>query len=78
MLTPNGFLVSRFICSKVFLKSSTRIGPAASTPSPPAFETATTSGALEDAQLIAAWKIGCSMPSSCVILVFISPLFPSG
>ena len=47
-------------------------GPAASTPSPPAFDTAMISGAFDDAQLIAAWKIGCSMPSSSVMRVFTS------
>jgi hypothetical protein len=31
---------------------------------------------LEEAQLMAAWKMGCSMPSSSVIRVFIS--FPAG
>ena len=37
---------------------------------PPAFDTAITSGAFDDAQLIAAWKIGCSMPRSSVMRVF--------
>ena len=41
---------------------------------PPAFDTAITSGALDEAQLIAAWKIGCSMPSSSVMRVFTSAL----
>src|SRR3954464_3433989 len=53
-----------------FLKSSTRMGPAARIPMPPALDTAITSGAFEEAQLMAAWKIGRSMPSSSVILVF--------
>src|SRR2546426_11179693 len=47
-----------------------RSGPAASTPMPPAFDTAMTSAEFEDAQLIAAWKLGCSMPRSAVIRVF--------
>src|SRR3954465_5995934 len=55
---------------RALLKSSTRMGPAARIPMPPAFDTAITSGALEEAQLMAAWKIGSSMPSSSVILVF--------
>ena len=38
---------------------------------PPAFDTAVTSAEFDDAQLIAAWKIGCSMPSSAVMRVFI-------
>jgi hypothetical protein len=39
-------------------KLSGRIGPPAITPSAPAFDTATTSGALDEAQLIAAWNTG--------------------
>src|SRR5690349_4528092 len=49
-----------------------RSGPAASTPMPPAFDTAITSAEFDDAQLIAAWKIGYSMPRSWVMRVFIS------
>jgi hypothetical protein len=56
--------------SSAWAKSSGRIGPAPSTPMPPAFDTAMTSGALDDAQLMAAWKIGCSMPRSSVMRVF--------
>jgi hypothetical protein len=59
-------------------KSSMRSGPAASTPMPPAFDTAMTSAELDDAQLIAAWKIGTSMPSSSVMRVFTWPLSPAG
>src|SRR5688572_5494607 len=72
MFTPNGFFVPARISSSARAKSSGRIGPAPSTPRPPAFDTATTSGALDEAQLIAAWKIGCSMPSSSVMRVFIA------
>src|SRR5207245_912383 len=42
---------------------------------PPAFDTAMISGAFDDAQLIAAWKIGCSMPRSSVMRVLISSFF---
>src|SRR5438132_14321363 len=70
MLSPYGFFVPALISPRMRRKSSMRSGPAASTPMPPAFDTAVTSAELDDAQLIAAWKIGCSMPSSAVILVF--------
>ena len=76
MLTPYGFPVWLFIWINADRKSSGRIGPAAITPMPPALDTAMTSGALEEAQLIAAWKIGCSIPRSSVMRVFIS--FPAG
>ena len=39
------------------------------TPSAPACETASGSSALDDAQLIPAWMIGCRMPSSLVMRV---------
>jgi hypothetical protein len=57
-LTPKGLSVPARMSASALRKSSGRIGPAAMTPSPPAFDTATTSGALDEAQLIAAWKIG--------------------
>src|ERR1700694_5803115 len=75
MFTPNGLEVLVIIFLNVFSKSSGRIGPAASTPIPPAFDTAMISAAFDDAQLMAAWKIGCSMPRSSVIRVFISSFF---
>src|SRR3954464_2351770 len=71
MFTPYGLFVPSRMRFKADLKSSGRIGPAAMTPIPPAFDTAITSGALDDAQLMAAWKIGCSMPRSSVMRVFI-------
>src|SRR6266849_5995005 len=75
MFTPNGFAVLLLISRRAFSKSCGRIGPAAITPIPPAFDTATINGAFDDAQLIAAWKIGCSMPRSSVMRVLISTFF---
>src|SRR3954463_5680353 len=76
ILTPNGFFVLLLISFRQREKSFGRIGPAARTPIPPAFETAMMSGAFDDAQLIAAWNIGCSMPSSSVMRVFMQSSFP--
>src|SRR5919204_1567778 len=73
MFTPYGFIVPALISPRMRRKSSMRSGPAASTPMPPAFDTAMTSAELDEAQLIAAWKIGYSMPSRSVMRVFTWP-----
>ena len=45
---------------------------------PPAFDTAITSAEFDDAQLIAAWKMGYWIPSSSVMRVFTWSLSPAG
>jgi hypothetical protein len=75
-LAPKGLSVSERISLTAALVSSASSTPVASSPSPPASDTAATIlGML--IQLMPDSRMGCSIPRASVKLVFISMLLPS-